>query len=341
MAFDPVPDPIAAGWTKEGDEPHIPAGTSLRINDATNAGTCKFFVADPAAFGKEIQLSPSVLLSSGFSVDAEQSTGVHVTINDGEREIRAVVLGTDGGGVRVAIKLLTGYSTGFILPTNQASFQLKRLLDGSAYLAANEQPAETIPRLQLALSTRPGQQTIEFGADSKAGVVSTEWLTLGLTPVVPEQPFASFEIKQVKIKTKDGDDGDEGEDKNDRVRIKGNFAVGSNASLDPTTQSISLTLTRAGETTPFWPPAGVMPIKAGFAKTGVNFSLSRAEKERTGIESFEIIRGRTFHCADRRTMVADRTYQQVVVELRIGDQVARQTVNLAEKTAGNGNWRLT
>jgi hypothetical protein len=127
MLYDPIPDPIAAGWTKEGDESHVPAGTSLQISDGTNAGFVRFFAVDPAAFTGEIELNPSVPLASGFSVDAEGSSGVHVAINDGERQIRVAVLGEDGGGIRVAIKLLTGYTTGFGLPTTQATFQVKRL----------------------------------------------------------------------------------------------------------------------------------------------------------------------------------------------------------------------
>jgi hypothetical protein len=102
MLYDPIPDPIAAGWTKEGDESHVPAGTSLQISDGTNAGFVRFFAVDPAAFTGEIELNPSVPLASGFSVDAEGSSGVHVAINDGERQGQATVLGTDGTGVRGA-----------------------------------------------------------------------------------------------------------------------------------------------------------------------------------------------------------------------------------------------
>src|SRR5262245_23915439 len=108
MANDPVPDPIAAGWTKEGGEPHLPTGTSLRVTDTTNAGICRFYVEDAAAFAGEIQLSPSVLLTPGFSVDIQQSTGVFVAINDGIQQVRAAILGTDGAGLKVAIQLVSG-----------------------------------------------------------------------------------------------------------------------------------------------------------------------------------------------------------------------------------------
>jgi hypothetical protein len=202
MLMDPIPDPIAAGWTKEGNEPHLPAGTSLRVNDTTNAGFVRFFVEDPSAFSGDIELNPTVTLESGFSVDAEGSTGVHVAINDGDRELRAALLGTPSGGVRVALKLEIGYTPGFALPTTQATFQLKRLADGTALLAVAGRTPETVPRLQLAASRRPGQQTLEFGADNRGGVCTCEWYALGLTPLPLEVPFASFTVNRLHLRVR-------------------------------------------------------------------------------------------------------------------------------------------
>src|SRR5262245_48195136 len=108
MLYDPIPDPIAAGWTKEGNEPYFPSGASLRVTDTTNAGLVRFFAVDAALFAGEIALTPSVLLTAGFSVDGRQNTGVHVALNDGIdsfRQVRAAILGTDGAGVRVALEL--------------------------------------------------------------------------------------------------------------------------------------------------------------------------------------------------------------------------------------------
>ena len=42
MLYDPIPDPIAAGWTKEGNEPYLPTGTTLRITDTTKRGHRRF-----------------------------------------------------------------------------------------------------------------------------------------------------------------------------------------------------------------------------------------------------------------------------------------------------------
>lgn len=202
MLFDPIPDPIAAGWTKEGEEPHVPSGTSLRINDTTNAGLARFYAEDPSAFSGEIELNPIVLLNPAFSAVAEESTGVHVAINDGDREIRVDVFGVPGGGLRVALRLATQYSEGFAFPTTHAAFQVKRLADGSALLAVAGQAPEAVPRLALAGSSRPGLQTIEFGCDNRGGVVSSDWYTLGLPPPPRQTPFASFTVDRLQLRVR-------------------------------------------------------------------------------------------------------------------------------------------
>ncbi|MGH3370629.1 MAG: hypothetical protein ACRDPR_11570 [Nocardioidaceae bacterium] len=178
---DPIPDPIAAGWTKEGDEPHFPTGTSLRITDTTNSGISRFYMEDAAAFAGEISLNPFVTLTDGFSAHAGQTTGVHVAINDGDRQVRADVLAVESFGLRVALALAGGgHTPGFLLPNLNAAFQVKRLADGSGLLAVAGQPPEVVDRLQLAPSRRPGRQTIEFGADSTSETVTSEWWSLGL-----------------------------------------------------------------------------------------------------------------------------------------------------------------
>jgi hypothetical protein len=188
--WDPIPDPVAAGWTKEGREPHVPAATSLFVHDLSHGGFCRFFVPDAAAFGGEIELNPRVLLTS-FSAAAGADTGVHVARDDGVRRIRAAVLAESGLGVRVALALGgAGYTRGFVLPTVFASFRLKRLVDGSAFLTAAGGTPEIVDPFALPGSRRSGVQTIEFGADAGGETVSAEWFTLGLPPAPHPLAFA-------------------------------------------------------------------------------------------------------------------------------------------------------
>ena len=201
MAFDPIPDPIAAGWTKEGDQSHVSSSTSLRVNDVNNTGFARFYVEDPAAFTGEIELNPIVLLDEAFTVDAENRTGVHVAVNDGAREVRADILEI-GAGLRVALRLEVGHSPGFSLPTTYAAFHVKRLADGSALLGVPGQPPETVRGIDLAASRRPGLQTIEFGSDNRGGVAMTDWFTLGLPPLPRATPFASFTVDRLQLRVR-------------------------------------------------------------------------------------------------------------------------------------------
>jgi len=176
---NPIPDPTAAGWTKEGDEPHFATSTSLRITDTTYEGFSRFYVDDAAAFTGEIELNPVVTLAPGFSAGPGQPTGVHVAINDGDRQVRADVLGTGSASLRVALAVVGGgHTQGFLLPNLNAAFQVKRLADGSGLLAVAGQPPEVVDRLNLAPSRRLGRQTIEFGADSTSENVTSEWWSL-------------------------------------------------------------------------------------------------------------------------------------------------------------------
>lgn len=178
---NPIPDPVAAGWTKEGDEPHFATGNSLRITDTSYEAISRFYVEDAAAFAEEIELNPVVTLAPGFSAGPGQPTGVHVAINDGDRQVRADVLGTGSDSLRVALAVVGGgHSQGFLLPNFNAAFQVKRLADGSGLLAVAGQPPEVVDRLNLAPSRRLGRQTIEFGADGTGETVTSEWWSLGL-----------------------------------------------------------------------------------------------------------------------------------------------------------------
>jgi hypothetical protein len=83
--------------------------------------------------------------------------------------------------LRVALAVVGGgHSQGFLLPSLNAEFQVKRLADGSGFLAVAGQPPEVIDWINLAPSRRPGRQTIEFGTDGTGETVTSEWWSLGL-----------------------------------------------------------------------------------------------------------------------------------------------------------------
>lgn len=196
LPLNPIPDPIAAGWSQEGSEPFAMA-TPLVITDTTAVPPpsvpmpfCTFFVADDPAFGQDIKLQPSLTVDTGFVPAADGNTGVHVTLNDGLREIRAVLL-PSASGLKVALVTpLTpsGFTAGIDLGGLGGQFSLtRRAADGAGVLSVGSQ-TETLVAGELPGSRRPGVKTIEFGTYSVPASSVSRWQTLGLESVTVPEP---------------------------------------------------------------------------------------------------------------------------------------------------------
>lgn len=129
----------------------------------------------------------------------------------------------------------------------------------------------------------------------------------------------------------------------DIVKVQGEFVLGlASDGIDPATQPVSLRLLVPPGDRVY--PAGTdfMPV-TGFVPTRTGWTLSRAEKRRTGLQAFDIKRtaepGRfTFDLVDRRTHLADRDYSVVWIELTIGDDTGEADETLVER---HGNWTLS
>jgi hypothetical protein len=128
----------------------------------------------------------------------------------------------------------------------------------------------------------------------------------------------------------------------DVVRIEGEFWLGSDSDgIDPVTEPVSLRLLVPPGDCVYPFAEDFMPV-TGFVPTASGWRLSRAEKARTGLETFTIRRsavpGRfTFELVDRRTRLADRDYHEVWVELTVGDDGGESDEDLVER---RGNWTL-
>jgi hypothetical protein len=126
----------------------------------------------------------------------------------------------------------------------------------------------------------------------------------------------------------------------DVVRIRGEFTLGAGSNgIDPATQPVALRLIVPPGDRVYPGETAVMPV-TGFVPTADGWALSSAEKERTGIQAFDISRtnepGRyAFNFVDTRTDLAVRNYDVVRVELRIGDDAGEAHESLAEQ---NGTW---
>jgi hypothetical protein len=134
----------------------------------------------------------------------------------------------------------------------------------------------------------------------------------------------------------------EGATRGDVVRVQGEFRLGPDSDgIDPVNDPVALRLlVPPGDRVYPW-GVDFMPV-TGFVRTPGGWALSRAEKARTGLETFTIRRtaeaGRfTFELVDRRTDLADRDYGVVWVELTIGADGGEADEALVER---RGNWTL-
>ena len=180
--LDPVPDPIAAGWTEEGPDVFT-VGTPLVVTDSgTGPGQLSnlFTAAD---FSIEQLLTPRVTIGTGFVEDpTDGNLGVHVSFNDGanSKVARAVLLKAGPNQVRVAVARTVGYSNGFVFPGLVADFEFLRKVNGDVTLRALGQPEELTLAGQFPPSTRPSATTFEFGTYNVPAASTSQWDTLGL-----------------------------------------------------------------------------------------------------------------------------------------------------------------
>jgi hypothetical protein len=201
--YEPIPNPTAAGWSKEGNGT-VTNGSPLELVD-TGTGPVDFanlYCADDALFSGDITLAPHFSVPVA-SPDAEDSTGIHVTINDGTREIRVVVFRAGVDVYQVKLLLSSGTSASYTFPGTVVDFVLKRRSDGVAELSVPGTSFLVLaaPSEQRA-STRVGVKTIEFGTYVPVGAASTtRWDQLGLPPL-PAALSASFDLDPNTINLK-------------------------------------------------------------------------------------------------------------------------------------------
>lgn len=191
LPLNPIPSPSAAGWNQEGSE-GFNEGTPLVVNDADAVPNpafplpfCNLFaLGTDADFTSEIVVKPNVTVAPGFVPDGDGSTGVHVTINDGLREIKAALLQGAAGGLRLAIRTQVGFSPGIELGGPGGAFTLRRTTAGDAIIEAAGK-TETVQAVDLPGSTRTGSKTLEFGTYDTSAASLSSWMTLGLPVPLP------------------------------------------------------------------------------------------------------------------------------------------------------------
>lgn len=197
LPLNPIPSPFAAGWSQEGSE-GFTEGTPLVVNDADAVPNpafpmpfCNLFaLGTDADFSSEIVLKPNVTVDPSFIPDGDGSTGVHVTINDGLREVKAALLQSAAGGLRLAVRTQLGFSPGIDLGAMGGIFTVRRTTAGDAIIEAAGK-TETVQAVDLPGSTRAGLKTLEFGTYDTSAASVSRWTTLGLESVTVSVPEPS------------------------------------------------------------------------------------------------------------------------------------------------------
>ena len=336
--FDPIPDPFKAGWSQEGIG-SVQVGTPLGITDpnpAAGAGL-SFFCADSTLFTGDIVLTPRVTMAAfGNAPAADGNTGIHVTINDGVKMVRAFVL-SSGGSYRVALGVAAGgYSNGFTLIGATLDFTLRRNVDGSGTLSvANPMIGappleETIWFVDLADSVRQNVKTLEFGAAADVqSASSAAWDTLGL-PLNKDFPVG-LNITDMRIVDVN----------NDHIRIRSAFTLSpSSDGINPVTDQVNLTISNAAGQ--FY-TATLLP--GDFELRGNDrpgrWALTDIARQITGIERFDILLDKKeIFFVDRGTTLPLGSFANVSMMLEIGNDSGTGSVILVEKPVGSGRWRV-
>ena len=336
--FDPVPDPTRAGWTKEGNGT-FQVGTPLGVTDPSTApgDFVNFFFSDPSLFSGDIVLTPHFTIgAAGLGVAPDGNTGIHVTISDGVKMVRAYVF-TNGGIFRVALALAGGgYSNGFTLAGSTLDFTLIRSRNGNGTLSVSNPVvggtplAETILATDLADASRQGVMRLEFGSAPEVPASNAvNWDTLGL-PRNVDFPIG-LTVDEMRLK----------DDNNDKVRFRAAFTLGAGSDgINPVTEPITLMMSNAiGQFYSANLPAGSFDLKRN--DRPVRWALTDAARQSTGIERFDILLDKKeIFFVDRRTTLPSGSFANVSLTLVIGNDSGTGSVMLVEKPAGSGRWSL-
>lgn len=169
------------------------------------------------------------------------------------------------------------------------------------------------------------------------------YMVQGTTPqviAVAQQPTFSLGLGLDLVRLRD--------ETNEGFRFRGTFVIDScGDGFDPETEPTSLLFSTPVGT--FYPPADrpdLFPIQPGemervVSPAGQRWRLSEAGRLRTGIERFEIDdRDGSFVFVDRDVTLPPRLYDQVTVEITVGNDVGQASATLVERPCDSGRWML-
>ena len=329
-------DLASQGYVSDGSEPFAVDTTARRltISDNSTTGFRTFTRACPEIPTTSIDVEIILSIDTASVTLQDVDTGVHLVLFEGRgsvgitgRELRVACIFTNSER-RLALFTSAGvYSQG--VPFNWAAeqvFRLKRLNNGDGMIDLGGGVFEQIAHDDLAVSSltepafRLGCHSANATAVATFGPIGMPVFPMTITPsIVQLFPNAS-----------------------EKVHIEGSFALDTSSNgINPATELVALRLFKPDGSRIY--PVGTDKMPVAMVPITGGWSISAAEKTRTGIQDFQVLQTGdpsffVFKLVDTRTSLPLGDYSQVKVDLQIADDTG--TVDAALVQVNNGNWKL-
>ncbi len=283
-------------------------GTQI-IVDRSNTGSNLAFFRQETSAGGPVTVEVNVKLTSGVT---NGDAGFHFIINPGSGgEVRVGLFAETGVGTRAGILgggLAPVQSLDFDWPAG-GTFRMERTAAGGAILHVGSNSTPEVTEINLSPTSRPGPPTFEFG------FLTGNQQDKAFLGAISEVGIVAPPVGLVATLLKIFPSGAE------KVQFDAVGTLPAGASIDPTTENVELRLSTGGAE--FYPDSRWANPISGF-NNGDPWSITNAEKKRTGIESFTISHPDEndqfqVHFVDTKADIPDLDYSTVEVELTIGD----------------------
>lgn len=340
--FDPTLDPLASGWTLDGDttvEAYAAGPTAadaFTITDRSNGYHLGFYAPETVADGYE--LNPTIWIdTTQLTRILELDSGVLAGFTNGARQCVATLVQLPGAIRKISILMDQALSPGIAVDWSvPVTFKLK-LNGANLELTANGQ-TESIPLGQLPVSNR-STATIEWGCFKDSAICVGKFLTLGQVAPPPPATVHPLGLNIDRVRVRDAVP-------RDRLRIHGIFSLEAGRSIGIAAGGASVTVTSPDGATPIY-GQGLMPVQMEFIEP--DWVITAAEKLRTGIEQF-LLHARLdgkfgLRFVDGRMQFAPGVdFSTIRIALALGDPAqgdtdgGSATVKLTNDPAGSPRW---
>ena len=330
-------DLAGQGYETSGTQPYSvdTVARRLLIGDAASTDHRFFRKLVPEIPNEETNVDIILGIDIGSVQTVGEDTGVHVSLNEGNsgaisgRDIRAVCI-RRGAERRLALALSGGtFSLG--LPFNWAvenTFRVRRLLTGDGVIEANGL-IEIVPHALLAIAPTP-VASFALGCFLDAAAALATFGPIGAAP------------PQVFPLTLTSSRCDLFPNAAEKVHFEGIFTLDAGSDgIDPAAEGVELRLFKPDGTRVY--PVGIDTMPIAFEASSTGWTITPAEKNRTGIQAFTITGTADpmqfgFKLVDTRSGLQASDYSNVQLKLDIGNDSGSVAMNLVQSS--NGLWRL-